>query len=52
MTLNPQLLSSDIHRNHHGRGLSSLRLYLEDGISWGHRFRIFVRKDEDSLARQ
>ena len=36
----------------HGRGLNSLKLCFQDGVSWGHRFGIFVRKDEDSLARQ
>ena len=37
---------------HHGRCLSSLRLYLQDGVSWRQRSGIFVRKDEDPLARQ
>ena len=51
MTFNSPLVSSAIYRNH-GRGLCSLGLYFEDGLSWGHRCGIFVRKDEDSLARQ
>ena len=42
---------SIIYRNH-GRGLSSLRLYFQDGLSWRYGFGILVRKDEDSLARQ
>ena len=40
-----------IHCNY-GRCLSSLGLYLEDGVSWGHRYGIFISKDEDPFARQ
>lgn len=50
MTLELPLVST-IHCNH-GRGLSSLGLYIQNGVGWRHRFGIFVRKDEDSLARQ
>lgn len=51
MTLNPSLVSSAVYCNH-GRGLCSLGLHLKDGVSWGYRRGILVRKDEDSLARQ
>lgn len=36
----------------HGRGLSGLRICLEDGVRWGLGFGVFVVEDEDPLARQ
>ena len=45
------LLSTAIHRKH-GRGRSSLGLHIQDGLRWRNLLGIFVRKDEDPLARQ